>query len=438
MRDSLTPRLRWATGIAVGLDGYNLTVVTASLIALTRQFHLSDFATIELALGTLFGSLLGGILAGTLTDHVGRLKVFTYDLWFFVLFSLTSALSPSFGILLVSRIFLGFAIGADYAIAPAYVAEFSPSKNRGFQLGFIWLMWPIGTTLSFVLSGIIFSVVPPLIAWRIVFALAALPAVVGIWLRKSLPESPRWLIAMGQEDQGHQLIDTYQLEPVNYSYPDPHTTSFRQSFANRWILILGTWFFLTMASYGMGLILPVMLTRSGLTGQMGAIWGTALVNVGGIVGSFVAMWHLDRIGRKSLQIVGFGIASLMLGLVAALTAASHVAPFVIILLLTVGETMSMYGPGTVTGIYPAELFPTHRRATALGVATAVSRLGAIAGALLFGLINQQGGLSPVAGVAALIMLGGSLLTWIFGTETRQRSLEDLNAPSGVFDRSEML
>lgn len=82
MRDSLTPRLRWATGIAVGLDGYNLTVVTASLIALTRQFHLSDFATIELALGTLFGSLLGGILAGTLTDHVGRLKVFTYDLWF--------------------------------------------------------------------------------------------------------------------------------------------------------------------------------------------------------------------------------------------------------------------------------------------------------------------------------------------------------------------
>lgn len=420
---ALIERLSWATGLTTFADGYNLTVVPACLPILLRQFHLSGLAGTELAAGTLFGSLIGGMVGGWLVDRWGRQLIFRYDLWLFAALALLSALAPSFVLLLATRILLGVAIGADYVISPTYLAEFAPSRQRGRDLSFVWLMWPLGAALSDFIAALLLPAAPPATGWRVLLALAAIPALMGLILRRGIPESPRWLLGVaGDHQSGHALIRRYDLEPVELQ---PARKLPASAFA-RWMTAVGPWICLTMASYGIGMILPTVLSRSGLVDLKTADWITGVVTVGGVPGALIAMVWLDRLGRRSLQIAGFLAASFLLwGLAEALNL--HISAFLAtLILLTAAQIVSNAGPGTISGIYPAELFPTHRRGTATGISTALSRLGAVAATFLFAAVSKGHGLTGVAGIAGGIMLVGGLLTWLFGPETTGRTLEELS------------
>lgn len=422
-KGALIERLSWATGLTTFADGYNLTVVPTCLPILLRQFHLSGLAGTELAAGTLVGSLVGGMIGGWLVDRWGRQLIFRYDLWLFALLALLSAGAPSFVLLLASRILLGVAIGADYVISPTYLAEVAPSRRRGRDLSFVWLMWPLGAALSDFVGAFLLPALPLAAGWRLLLALAAIPALLGLVLRRGIPESPRWLLGVAKDFQsGHAVIRRYDLEPVELQ---PVKTLAASPFA-RWMTSVGPWICLTMASYGIGMILPTVLSRSGLVDLKAADWMTGVVTVGGVPGAWMAMIWLDRLGRRSLQIAGFLAAALLLwGLAEALNL--HMSVFLATLvLLTAAQIVSTAGPGTISGIYPAELFPTHRRGTATGVSTALSRLGAVAATFLFAAVSQGNGLTGVVWVAGGIMLIGGILTWLFGPETTGRPLEELS------------
>lgn len=414
-RPSGINRWRWASAIAVGLDGYNLLAVSAAAIPLERTFHLTSFNATVIATGTLLGALIGGAAAGWTTDRIGRRPVLVWDLRMFVVFSLASALAWSPIVLIISRVLLGIAIGADYAVSPTYIAEMAETRDRGRQLGLMWLLWPLGATASFAWAGLLFPLLPIDIGWRALLGVSVVPAVLALLLRRGMPESSRFLRVKDRVPEAVPL-----QEPLR----------FQQGVRSRWILAVGPWFCLAVASYGLGLVLPAALSEGGVTGMYGAIWGAGLVNIAGIAGSAWAMVRLDRRGRRPMQITGFAGAAVIVWLIAVWMGAGLRHYSVILALLMAGQLVSQYGPGTVTGIYPAELFPTRRRASALGVATAVSRMGGIAGALLLDFVNTAVGFPGMLWVAGSFMASGALITIILAKETKNLRLEEISADFG--------
>ncbi|MCL4493971.1 MAG: MFS transporter [Firmicutes bacterium] len=397
-------RIRLVSGLGILLDGYNLSIIAVTLIPLTRQFHLAAGAMGLLASATLAGSILGGMSAGVLADRYGRKTLLIWDLVIFILFSAISSLAVSYLWVVLARFVVGLAVGADYAISPTYVAEFALPESRGFHMGYIWLAWSVGAVGSFGLGALVVDSVAPGLSWRLLFALAVIPAAVGLIMRHQLPESPRWLqLRLNRE------------KPASRSSRSP---------LRLWILAMVPWFLLDFTSYGLGLLLPLLLKSNNLTSTTGSILGTGLAALFGGLGTWWAMPRLDRLGRIRIQMRGFFLSGLVL-FVLAVSLWLHVRFFLGLLAgLMVANFFSGSGPGTTCGIIPAEIFPTPQRATALGAATAFSRIGAIAGVFVLGFAEVHfhfGGVLAIAGLASVL---GAVVTWYWRIEPNQTALPD--------------
>ncbi|MDA8195367.1 MAG: MFS transporter [Thermaerobacter sp.] len=405
--------------MSVWLDGYNLTVVGAALIWLTPGLHMAQGAATWLAASALLGAMVGGLAAGWLTDRFGRRPIFTYDLIVFVVFALVSAAAPSVWVVMASRLVMGLAIGADYAISPAYLSELADHRRRGYHLGFIWMLWMVGAVGAFALATLAAVALPPGAAWRFLFGVAAIPAVVTLFIRRDLPESPRWLRAQGLEKQGDEVTKNYGLERV----ADETLTLGRGEVVRRWILVTVPWFLFDFATYGVGLLLPLVLTKAGVHGHVEVFLGSAVVMCGGIVGGVTSMRTVDRWGRKASQTWGLILAGLVLATWLVLPRSAGAMEF---FWLLAGANMITQFGGLPTGMFPVEVFPTRSRATAAGVATAVSRLGAVSGVVVLGIMEARFGLDGLVAGAALAAVLGGVVTGVFGFETKNRVLEEIN------------
>jgi putative MFS transporter len=359
-----------------------------------------------LASSMLLGSIAGGLAAGILADRLGRKRLLIWDLVIFMIFSLVSASLSSYLWLIVIRFVVGLAVGADYAISPTYLAEFAPTKHRGFEMGYIWLAWSVGAVAAFGIGAILVSWLPAGISWRLLFALAIIPAAIGLVMRQKLPESPHWL-KYGRGGTASRDV------PV--SAPPA---------AKLWLLATIPWFLMDFSTYGIGLLLPLFLKSGGFSTTSGAILGTGLAALFGGLGSVWAMLRLDRAGRIYMQVRGFLLSGAGLCLL-AVALWLHYRSFALILGgLMVVNLLNGSGPGTTCGIIPAEIFPTPLRATALGVSTAVSRIGAIAGVFVLGFVEVRFGLGGVLAVAGLASLAGAWMTWSWRYESNQKPLPD--------------
>jgi putative MFS transporter len=423
MRDNtsghrMMARLRTASGLSLGLDGYNLAVIGAVLAWVTRAFHLAATLSTVLVASVVLGTLVGGLAAGWVTDHIGRRRVFAYDLVVFMVGALASGLAPTAAVLIASRLLMGLAIGADYAISSTHVAEMAGAGSRGYQLGFVWLFWAVGSVLAYLAAAGAAALFPTAVAWRLLLAVGAVPAAVALVLRQRVPESPRWLVVSGRPQEGQAVVDAYGLERIAAgSAPLSWGERWR-----RWALVTAPWFCYDFAAYGIGLLLPYLLQKSGLTGTEPALLGSSLVTSLGVAGSLVGMLVIDRWGRRLLQGLGFLVPGVLMAAWAAWPVLQSFGLFLAV--VGIANGVSMMG-GLVTGIYPAELFPTRQRATAMGVGTAVSRVGAVVGVVGIGILDARWGLpGVVAGAGTALGLAGALTLWL-GIETKTRRLEEI-------------
>lgn len=423
---STVSRLRWASSVTTWIDGYSLTVVSGLLFAIHDSLGTTAFQGTLLIAAVLIGALVGGLVTGFVADRIGRRAVFAYDLLGFAVFSILSAVAPDFGSLLTARILLGVSIGADYAISPGFLAEMSPAGRRGWDLGFIWVLWNVGALMSLALSAVALAVLPAHVVWRLILALPVLPAVIGLVLRQTIPESPRWLAARGEAAASAESVARYGLERFRIS--GEATLSPRDA-RRRWVYALGPWFFLAFMGYGVGLLLPYILSLSGASSTSAALWAGAGVLFVGAAGMVAGMYMVDDMGRKRLQVGGFVLSGLLLAVMGVLDLGRAIPYVLLVVLFMLTNAVYQGGPSITVGVYPAELFPTAQRATVLGVATAVSRLGAAIGVVVMGSTIATGGLSPVVFMGAFAALCGFALTAIFGMETKRRTLEELVATS---------
>ncbi|MEJ8777988.1 MFS transporter [Pseudogracilibacillus sp. ICA-222130] len=412
------------------LDGFDLTIIAVAMPLIIQQWGITPLEQSILVASAIIGSFIGAAWLGKLTDTFGRKKMITIDLFAFVIFAILTAVAPNVIWLIIFRFLLGVGVGADYPISATLVAEFSSTKNRGRQGTFLAMMWFVGAVTAYI-SGVLLL---PLgeSAWRWMFLLGALFALIIFIFRIGLPESPRWLASHGRQEEAQQIIYDLTGNRVEIK-PEPQrkvkiSYLFSPKLRRRTIFVTGFWFCYATAYYGISMYTPTILSAFTEGSQQATYIASSIVSIIGLIGAFIGMNLVENWGRRPLLITSF--AGLTTALV-ILTINSQPTLTFLVVLFSVAVLFSNMGGGILNFVYPTELFPTNIRAGASGFATSVSRIGSILGVLVFPNLVAAWGNSAALGFFAFIGFSGLMITIFLAPETKGQRLEDINDESFV-------
>jgi PHS family inorganic phosphate transporter-like MFS transporter len=422
------------SGMGFFTDAYDLFVIGIASTLIAAQWNLSSGQLALLNSTMLFAAFLGALVLGRFADLGGRKRVYWLVAAIMIVAALGSALSPSFWVLIAFRFVLGFGVGGDYPVSAVLMSEYANRKDRGKLVGMVFGTQALGLIVGpLVALALLGAGASDDLAWRILLGLGAVPAAAVIYLRRKMPESPRYQVQVqGQAEQAASQISVFTDGQVNGdgSGGQRHELGLRAFLTNRhWLILLagtaGTWFLLDYAYYGntistpqiLGLISPNASTMTKIALQL------AIFVVAAVPGYLLAIAKLDKIGHRRLQLLGFammGACFLIIAVVPGLTTA--VVPF--LLAYGVSYFFTEFGPNMTTFVMPSEIYPVTMRATGHGISAGVGKLGAFIGVFLFPILSDtlglRGTLLLTAGVAAL----GFALTLVL-PEPAGRSLEDM-------------
>ncbi|MCU1628099.1 MAG: major facilitator transporter [Pseudonocardia sp.] len=444
--DQVVQDLPWKWGVqgrifVIGGLGYMFDAWDVSLNGfltplLGTEFGLGTGQRGLVATANLIGMAVGAIAWGTIADRMGRKKAFSITLMIFALFSVLGALSPSWEVFLVLRFLAGVGLGGCIPVDYAIVSEFSPRKQRGRVLAAMDGWWPIGTTLAGVTATFL---VPVTGNWRWMLALMVLPAILLVWIRRGVPESPIYLARTGREAEARAVIDDMVARtgatPEPYEIPAvvPEATASRKkglaaavdqlrlvwAFNPKVTGVAWALFISVMVVYYAALSwMPSILRAQGM-GEVAAFGSTTVMNAVGILGVITSVVLVEVVGRKWVIGVAAPLAALSL-LVFSLVLGSPTAAIVMIAVF--GFFALVVIP--VMYAYVSELYPTELRASGFGWASSMSR--AVTGfvPLIFGsLLWPVLGLPLTFALMGVVVLGAVLYMALAAPETKGRELD---------------
>lgn len=408
------------------LDGYVLSIIGVALVQLTTALGLSDVQVAATGAAALAGIFFGSLAGGRLTDALGRRTMFILDVSAIGVASLAACFVQAGWQLIALRLLLGFFIGADYPIATSLIAEFTPRKERAIGMGIVSGAWYLGATAAaFVGFGLYFVDG----GWRIMLGSAVLPCIVLLIGRHDIPESPRWLARRGRTDEARVVMDKVFGGDVDLDEPEPASAGFaavfRAGYLGR-IIYLGLLILCQVVPmYAMYTFGPRILTAFGLgEGSLGVL-GEALISLFFLIGTVPAMYWLNSMGRRPLLIGSLGLMTLGLLIPGVWPGAGLI---VIIAAFAVYAFFSG-GPGILQWLYPNEMFPTEVRATAVGVAIAISRIGVVVSTYGMPLFLDAYGIGPTMLAGAGLLVVAVVLSIFMAPETRGLTLAEASSLS---------
>ena len=389
-------------------------------------------------------SALGALVFGRVADIFGRRRIYGYEALILAVGALASAFAPNFAWLLVARIVLGIGVGGDYPVSATIMSEYSGKRSRGRLVGLVFAMQGAGLVVGPLAAAVLLgSGISHSTTWRILLALGAVPALSVFYLRRKINETPRFALAAGAADVADAGIAAATAArgtrpapplPCRNRHPQSIIGGFCVLATNRLLLrwLAGTaiaWCLLDFAYYGNTISSPEILKL--LSPHASLLHNTlvqlAIFAVFALPGYFLAIALLDKTGRRSIQLLGFGLMGtmfLLIGLVPGVTQTA--APF--LALYGISYFFTEFGPNTTTFVYPAELFPVQVRTTGHGISAALGKMGVFAGAFLFPVMLASSlGIRGAEVVAGLVSLAGLALTALLLPEPRGKSLEELSA-----------
>ncbi|GIH15796.1 MFS transporter [Rugosimonospora africana] len=442
-------RLTLLSSIGMFLDGFDLTVIAVALPVLKKSWTFTSFTLGVTSCSAIVGMFVGALVFGRVADRVGRKKMYLIDLIGFVVFAALAAFSADVWELILFRFLLGLCIGADYPISSSLTAEFGSPRDRGRLVVVLSLMWNVGALAAY-LVGVAFLPIGTS-GWRWMLLVGAALALVTLVFRASIPESPRWLIAHGRADEARRIVADLvnreapgsRLAAADVVLPDPDrpvgqfaggqpatgqpatgTGQWRRLFSRGLIsatfFVCVFWFAHDVAYYGIQMYSPTILTSLGGSTQLAADIGSAIIAALGVVGAVIAVLFVDSWGRRPVLLTAFAGETAVL---VALALAHAPALALIVVLFAIAILFSNMGPGTLDMVYCTELFPTDLRAAGTGLGTAVSRIGAILGVLVFPDLVSAWGVTGALWLFVAAGVLGLVTTAVLAPETKNRTLE---------------
>ncbi|NUJ15640.1 MFS transporter [Bacillus glycinifermentans] len=406
------------------LDGYILTIIGVALTQMTTQLDLTTFWSAMVGASALLGLLVGGALFGYITDLVGRHVMYTLDLIAIFIFSVLQFFVNSGLELTIIRFLMGVAIGADYPIATALLAEFSPKKHRGRMLGILMSMWYLGALVSYIVAFLLMNLGDS--AWRWILASSAVPTLILLVMRWGTPESPRWLLSKNRVEEAEDIIKDVYGEEVDLSHETGKVekTRFKKMFEGIYLkrtLFIGLfWTFQVIPTFALYTFAPQILGAFGLKGENTSFISEVVISFFYLIGCIPALLLFNRIGRRPVIIWSFfmmTIGMLILGIF------PNASIFVVLLGFSIYAFFSG-GPSVLDYIYPNELFPTDIRASAVGMGTAFSRIGSFIGTFLLPYSLTYLGVSATMIIMAVLTGIGLIVSIAWAPETKGKTLAE--------------
>lgn len=416
-------KMTFFAGGGIFLDGYILVMIGIALVQLEPKLGLDSFWSGLSGAASLMGILFGGLIFGYVTDLIGRKMMYMIDLIAIIILSILSMFINSAIELVMLRFAIGLALGADYPISTSLLAEFSPTKHRGFMLGIMMTLWYVGAIVSSFV-GYLFLAFPNGWAWML--GSAAIPALILVIGRFDAPESPRWLLKSGRAEEALQVAKRVWGEKAELSDLDevPKKTNtrllFQKGYLQRLLFAGLFWMFQVIPCFAIYTFGPQILGAFGMSDGNNWIWGYAAINFAFAIGCIPGLYWVESMGRRRMVIMSFTFMTLgllLLGLMGK--------PPIWIVVLGFGIYAFFSGPATVLdALYPNELFPTEIRASAYGIATAISRIGAAIGTFALPWVLQNWGVRNTMLLATGITLLGLIVCLLWAPETKGKTLAE--------------
>jgi PHS family inorganic phosphate transporter-like MFS transporter len=437
-------RYHFRTVITAGMgfftDAYDLFIIGAVTAILTPLWHLSTPQLAVLNSTSLAAAAFGALVFGRLMDRLGRKTMYGLEMVMLTAGAVLSALAPSFGWLVVFRIMVGLGVGGNYPASSVIMSEYANRAHRGLLVTLVFAMQGLGLLAGpLVAWTLLSSGISHQLAWRLMLGLGAVPAASVIYLRRRMPETPRYLVAVrGQVDEAASVVKNLTGRAVSAdaasadAAPVAEPGLLSRQYWLRLVGVAGSWFLIDVAFYGNGvsseLILKALLPHSALVQKI--VVAAAIFLVAAVPGYFVAAVQMDRLGRKLIQSLGFLVMALSYGAIFVVPTIVRL-PVLFLVIYAVSYFFIEFGPNTTTFLVPSEVFPTRLRGTAHGASAAAGKIGAFLGAFVLPFVLQAEGLGPTMGLLAAVSALGALLTLLAVPEMKQKSLDELEAPANA-------
>ncbi len=453
-------RKHWLTVFTAGMgfftDAYDLFIIGTVTVLLTPIYHLSTNQISLLNSISLLASVAGALTFGKLMDKWGRKRMYGVEVAILVVGAILCAFAWNFTSLFIFRLIVGYGVGGDYATSAVITSEYANRKSRGRLVGSVFAMQGLGLLAGPAIASIFLSAgVPDTIAWRLMLGLGAIPAASVIYLRRKIRETPRYTLSIqgdeaatattiawvtGQQPAvrangaGRAMVGATPSGPSNANgNANGNGNGLRAKLTSKPFLLrligtAGSWFLLDVAFYGNSVSSPLILKLLQPTGTLldHTLISLAIFAVAAFPGYWLAVFLMDRIGRKRIQWQGFAVMAAAFALIWLLPDGAT-AVGVFLPLFAISYFFTEFGPNMTTFVYPSEVFPTSVRGTGDGISAAAGKTGAFLGALLVPHLLTSVGISGVMGIMAAVSVVGVGLTLVALPEPKGQTLESAAA-----------
>lgn len=439
MKRTGVDKLSYALGaLGGGVRGYELGVVAAALLFAAPDLHMSPVVTGSVVSAALLGSIVGALGTGPVADIVGRRKMIAAAAFIFSLGILGAALAPNVAVLISSRLVLGIAVGIATVIVPVYIAEMAPAGGRGAFTGLFQVMIYAGVLGS----SIVGTVLAPYGAWRWMFALGLLPALVMLGGSFFIPESPRWLVRTGNEAAARAVLARFrdassideELKGIkDVLQKESVRTNLRlvlRSPGLRKLVLVGSGLGVLQQLIGINAVTyyaPTVLNTIGFSVRASIFANLGFSALGLVMTVIMAAFIVDRMGRRIPLMAGALVMSAsmaILGFVFATSGNMAHSGFIAIGCLAAFQISFALSWGGIVWIVLGEMFPLNARGTAMGIAVFMAEATSVIVGLIFPVLLKHGPAIIFIGFAAMGVLA-FFWTLFLLPETKQLSLEEI-------------
>lgn len=413
-------------------DGFDVYVAATVLGATLKTGFSTLGQNAQFVSVTFFGMMVGSLVTGFLGDRYGRRFTYQANLMIFGLASIAAAFSASMLVLIVLRGVMGLGLGAELVAGYAAMTEFVPPQGRGKWVGTLSVL----VVTSLPVSALASTLIIPRLSWRAMFVLAGLGGLVVWYMRKSLPESPRWLESIGRTDEAEAILQSIEKEVELEHGPLPAPIPSKPALPSRTVaallnpvlfprLMVGivTLIVANTLIYGFVIWLPTFFIAEGRSIASSFLYSLIML-AGAPVGSAIGALTADSWGRKP-TIIGASLMTILVG---------GIYPFIKdpVLLLITGFLLvvPIYVQVTLLfAIYVPELFPTDVRMRAAGICNTLGRGATIVTPFLVVRLLRVYGIGGVLSLMIGIVVVQIIVVALFGVEPKNRRLEEMESES---------
>jgi len=431
------------------LFGYDTGVISGALLFMGNDLHLTPFTTGLVTSSLLFGAAFGALASGHFAAAAGRRKIILVLAVIFAIGAIGTALAPDVEWMIFFRLVLGVAVGGASATVPVYIAEMAPANKRGQLVTMQELMIVSGQMLAYISNAGFNAVWGGDTTWRWMLAVATVPAVLLWFGMLFMPDSPRWYAMKGRLAEARQVLErTRAKQDVEWELTEIEETLAEERHETRprlrelrqpWLFklfLIGVGIAVIQQLTGVNTIMyyaPTMLKAVGMSDNA-ALIATIANGVISVLMTFVGIWLLGRIGRRTMTMLGqFGCTACLV----FIGAVSYFMPetvngqpdvlrsYMVLLGMLMFLSFQQGALSPVTWLLLSEIFPTRLRGIFMGGAVFAMWIANFLISLMFPILLASVGLSGAFFIFALIGIGGAIFVVRFVPETRNRSLEQI-------------